>query len=104
MTYATDISDKIKSDFGDKAADVFAIFDEAIAKTEYLNQDRIVRCILFLAKKNIDTLKENIETAENDPRDVMLFAEYKGIGQEFHPIRIRDFNKTFAESELDVTE
>jgi hypothetical protein len=104
MTFATDISDKIKSDFGDKAADVFRILDEATAKTEYLNHNRIIRCILFLAEKNIGKLKKMIETAEYDPRDVMLFAEYIETGQQFHPKRIRDFNKPFAECEIDVKE
>ena len=104
MTYATDISDKIKSDFGDKAADAFTILDQAIAKTEYLNHNRIIRCILILAEKNIDKLKKKIKIAEYDPRDVMLLAEYKETGQRFHPKRIRDFNKTFAECEIDVKE
>jgi hypothetical protein len=104
MTYTKDITDKINSDFGDKAADVFTIFDEAIAKTEYLNLDRIIRCILFLAEKDIDKLKKNIEAAEFDPRSVMLWAEYKETVRRFHPKRIRDFNKTFDECETDAKE
>jgi hypothetical protein len=104
MTYTKDIRDKIESDFGDKASDVFKIFDEAISKTDYLNHNRIIRCILFLAEKNIDKLKKNIQTAEYDPRDVMLWAEYSNKGQTQKPKRIRDFNKTFDECETDVKE
>jgi hypothetical protein len=104
MTYATDIINKTKSDFGDKAIDVFTILNEAIAKAEYLKVNRIIRCILFLAEKDVEKLKKMIETAKQDPRDVMYWAEYKKTEQQFHPIRIRDFNKTFDECEIDVKE
>lgn len=104
MTYPKDIRGKIESDFGDTASDVFKILDEAISKTDYLNNNRIIRCILFLAGKNIDNLKKNIQTAEYDPRDVMFWAEYTNRGQAQKPTRIRDFNKTFDESEINVKE
>ena len=93
---------KIESDFGNKASNVFRIFDEAISKTDYLNHNRIIRCILFLAEKDIDKLKKNIQAAECDPRDVMLWAEYSNKGQDQKPKRIRNFNKTFNECEIDV--
>lgn len=104
MKYATDIVERIKSDFGDKAADVINIFDTAIAKTEYISTPRVIRCILFLAERNVEKLNEMIEAAQGDPRDVMLWAEYEGIGEPFHPKRIRDFNKMFDKSEDDVSE
>lgn len=102
MIYTKDIKDKIEADFGDKASDVFRIFDEAISQADYLNHNRIIRCILFLAKKDIDKLKSNIQAASYDPRDVMLWAEYFNNGQEQNPKRIRDFNKTFDECEIDI--
>ena len=104
MTYTNDIKDKIESDFGDKASDVFRLFDEAISKADYLDHHRIIRCILFLAEKDIDKLKRNIKAASYDPRDIMLWAEYFNKGQEQKPKRIRDFNKTFDECEIDVKE
>jgi hypothetical protein len=104
MNYTKDIRDKIESDFGDKANDVFKIFNESISKTNYLNHDRIIRCILFLAEKDINKVKKNIQMAEYDPRDVMLWAEYSNRGQEQKPKRIRDFNKPFDECETDVKE
>jgi len=104
MNYTKDIKDKIESDFGDRAKDVFKIIDEAISKTDYLNHNRIIRCILFLAEKDIDKLKKNIQTASYDPRDVMLWAEYSNRGQEQKPKRIRDFNKTFDDCMTDVKE
>ena len=103
MIYTTDIRKKIESDFGDKAAEVFGIFDDALSKTDYLNHFRIIRCIIFLSDKNIDELKKNIQVAIEDPRDVMLFAEYiRREGEK--PKRVRDFNKTFDQSEIDVKE
>jgi hypothetical protein len=106
MIYTKDIRDKIESDFVDQTSDVFRIFDEAFLKADYLNHNRIIRCILFLAEKDIDKLKRNIQAAECDPRDVMLWAEYlnKGQDQNQKPKRIRDFNKTFDECEVDVKE
>ena len=104
MNYTKDIRNKIESDFGDNASDVFRILDEAVSKADYLNHNRIIRCILFLAEKDIDKLKKNIQAANYDPRDVMLWAEYFNKGQEQQPKRIRDFNKTFDECETNVKE
>lgn len=102
--YAPDIREKIKTDFGEKAAHILEILDEAIAKTDYLSTPRIIRCILFLADGNMDKLKKMIVNAQHDTRDVLLWAEYEQIGEPFHPKRIRDFNKTFDECEIDVNE
>ena len=98
MIQTVDIREKIKSDFDDKALDVIAIFDEAISKADYLNNIRVIRCIIFLSDKNINKLKENIRVATCDPRDVILWAEYKNRGQGEQIKRIRDFNKPFDEA------
>jgi hypothetical protein len=101
-----DIRERINTDFGDKASDVIRIFDEAISKADYLNQDRIIRCVIYLSDKDLNKLKKNIETATYDPRDVMLWAEYKNRGQgEMDEVkRIRDFNKPFDQADKDVRE
>ena len=104
MIYPKDIKEKIDSDFAGKASQAYQILDEAISKTDYLNHNRIIRCIIFLADKDIDKLKKSIETATYDPRDVMLWAEYSDSDIEKTPKRIRDFNKTFDQSETDVQE
>ena len=102
MAYTKDISDKIESDFGNKASDVLKIFNDAISRTDYLNSDRIIRCILYLSDKDIEKLNRNIQAAVYDPRDVMFWAEYSN--REKKPKRIRDFNKKFDESETDLKE
>jgi len=104
MVDTFDIRERINSDFGDKASDVIKIFDEAISKADYLNQNRIIRCIIFLSDKDLNKLKKNIETATYDPRDVMLWAEYENRGQGEKIKRIRDFNKSFDQEDKDVRE
>src|SRR5688572_1800615 len=104
MIDTIDIRERIKSDFGDNASEVVRIFDEAISRTDYLNNNRIIRCIIFLSDKDIKKLMENIETATYDPRDVMLWAEYTNQGQGERIKRIRDFNKPFDEEHKDVKE
>ncbi len=106
MVDTLDIRERIIADFGDKASDVVKIFDEAISKADYLNHDRIIRCILYLSDKDLNKLKKNIETATYDPRDVMLWAEYKnrGQGEMDEVMRIRDFNKPFDQADKDVRE
>lgn len=104
MINITDINERIKTDFGDKASDAFEILKDAVVKTDYLNHPRIIRCIIFLSDKNIEKLKSNIQTAINDPRDVMFWAEYTKRDIEQNPKRVRDFNKTFDQSETNVKE
>lgn len=102
MISTKDIKERIESDFGDRASEVFKIFKDALSKTDYLNHDRIIRCILFLADKDVEKIKRNIESAIYDPRDVMLWAEYTNLGQGEKIKRIRDFNKTFDQADKNV--
>lgn len=99
-----DIIEKIHSDFGDKADLVIQTLRAAIAKHDYINHGRILRCIIYLADKNIDALKKYIDNAIGDPRDVMFWAEYINRGEGETPKRVRDFNKTFQNSENDIQE
>lgn len=99
-----DIKKKIESDFLNNSKEVYKLFEEAINKHDYLNNNRIIRCIIYLSKGNIETLKHSIKQAVSDPRDVMLWAEYINLGAGQNPKRIRDFNKTFEECETNVKE
>lgn len=73
-------------------------------KADYLNLGRIIRCILFLADRDIEKLKKNIEVATYDPRDVMLWAEYIPAESDKKYKRVRDFNKPFDQAERNVRE
>jgi hypothetical protein len=77
---------------------------KAIEKSDCLKTDRVIRCIIFLSKGNVADLKKYIETATNDTRDVMLWAEYEKLTGDTNFKRIRDFNKTFEECTDNVKE
>jgi hypothetical protein len=74
------------------------ILTEYLTKNEYLDSDRIIRCIVFLADNGIESFKSYLNSAKGDPRDVMWWAEYKNHDSLENSKRIRDFNKTFQEN------
>lgn len=100
MITSIDILNKIRSDFGEGAEEAYRILDEAIANCEYLNHDRIIRCVLFLAEKSLEGLKQRINVAMEDTRDVILWAEYTNLEDGKEPKRIRNFNNPFESSEM----
>jgi hypothetical protein len=104
MTFKDDIKARIQTDFGENAITATTMLIDAINKVDYLKTDRVIRCIIFLAKGNLTDLNKYIETATFDTRDVMLWAEYEGLKENENPKRVRDFNKTFTESSKDVNE
>jgi hypothetical protein len=95
-----DIIDKIKKEFIDKNDQIEAI--------KILSQDwlieiqpdfRVPRCILFLTHGNIEELNRNYQSCQEDPRNVMLWAEYDDYSNW-----IRDFTKPFGEEEILIDE
>lgn len=104
MTFKDDINARIRTDFGENSSKATTMLLDAINKVEYLKTDRVIRCIIFLAKGNLADLNKYIETATFDTRDVMLWAEYEGLKESEKPKRVRDFTKTFTESSKDVNE
>ena len=104
MTFKEDITTRIKIDFGIKSDEVFERLTQAIEKTEYISNDRVIRSIIFLSEGNLQELNRYIEVATYDTRDVMFWAEYENLNNNSNPKRIRDFNKTFEESTNDVKE
>jgi len=95
MTFKDDIIKRINSDFGERATEATKLLFDAINKVDYLKTDRVIRCIIYLAKGNLTDLNNYIESATIDTRDVVLWAEYTGIDETKIPKHIRDFNKTF---------
>lgn len=104
MIFKDDINTKIQTDFGENETKAKTILIAAINKVDYLKTDRVIRCIIFLAKGNLTDLENYIEAATYDTRDVMLWAEYEGLKENENPKRVRDFNKTFIDSTKDVNE
>lgn len=95
MTFKQDIQQRIKLDFKDSAGKANELLSNAISETDYLKTDRVIRCIVFLAKGDLNMLEKYINNAVFDTRDVMLWAEYEKQEGELNFKRIRDFNRTF---------
>jgi hypothetical protein len=101
-----DIKNKIQSDFGYNTDEVTQLIEKEILSDECLNRstifngnsDRIIRCVIYLANKNMDDLKKYVKAAKGDPRDVMFWAEYINHNEK-HPMHVRDFNKPFDVAE-----
>jgi hypothetical protein len=104
MTFKKDIIIRINSDFGNDADKALRTLNAGIDQAEYLKTDRVIRCIIFLAKGNLIDLEKYIQAATFDSRDVMLWAEYEKLNGDFNYKRLRDFNKTFEECSDNVKE
>ncbi len=104
MTFNEDINLRILNDFEENANKATTMLIDAINKADYLETDRVIRCIIFLAKGNLTDLNKYIETAAFDTRDVMLWAEYEKLSSDLNYKRKRNFNKTFDECSNDLKE
>jgi hypothetical protein len=104
MIFKDDIYIKIHTDFGVNANMAATMLMDAINKADYLKTDRVIRCIIFLAKGNLTDLGKYIETATFDIRDVMLWAEYEKLSGDLNYKRLRDFTNTFDECTINVKE
>jgi len=104
MTFKDDIIARINTDFGVSADKATKMLIGASTKVDYLKTDRVIRCIIFLAKGNLTELNKYIEKATFDTRDVMLWAEYEKLNGDLNFKRLRDFNKFFEKCSIDVKE
>ena len=104
MAFKDDINERIQTDFGENASRATTLLIDAINKVDYLKTDRVIRCIIFLAKGNLTDLNKYIETATFDTRDVMLWAEYEKLSGDLNYKRLRDFNNTFEGCTSNVKE
>jgi hypothetical protein len=102
--FKDDINKRIQIDFGENSTKARTMLINAIDQVSYLNTDRVIRCIIFLAKGDLTDLNKFIEKATYDTRDVMLWAEYDKLSDELNYKRQRDFNKTFDECSNNVKE
>ena len=104
MTFKEDIVKRIKTDFGEESGKALKALYDAVKKTDYLETDIVIRCIIFLANGNIEDLNKYIDAARIDTRDVMLWAEYEYLGSDSNYKRLHDFNKTFEECSNTIKE
>ena len=76
------------------------ILSEYLDKYDYLNSDRIIRCVIFLADNGIESFKSFLKSAKGDPRDVMYWAEYENRESLDNNKKVRNFNKSFEENKI----
>lgn len=101
--FAEDIIRQLEADFGALAPQAVALLNRALEATEYLNNSRYIRCIIFLANKELGQLKTYIAAAIQDPWDVVYWAEY--VNRESGKLkRVRDFNQSFEANDLSSRE
>lgn len=88
-----DIYQKIVRDFGDRSAQTIEKIEALEAATKGLVDDRLIRCIVYLANGDLDSLDVWINQARLDWRDVIMNAEYSGPDEQ----QVRDFRRPFVE-------
>lgn len=91
-----DIIEEMHSRFTTDFDYAYKLLEDYLAESDDLYKDRIIRCVIYLTKDGITQLKKNLAAARQDPRDVMLWAEYDNPA---NPTRVRDFDKTFQENQ-----
>jgi hypothetical protein len=95
-----DIINEMKIRFESDFNSANKILSEYLNKYDYLNSDRIIRCVIFLVDNGIESFKSFLESAKGDPRDVMYWAEYENRESLDNTKRVRNFNKSFEENKI----
>lgn len=89
-----DILERINLDFEEDSAKIIDLLNPLIGKTDYISIDRVTRCILFLAKGDVEKLKFYVSAAISDARDVVFWAEYADHSND-SPLKVNDFSQPF---------
>lgn len=97
----SDIIKKINEDFVDDSGKVIDLFNGYLLNSHEKGYERVIRCIIFLAKKSVKGIEKGIQQANIDSRDVMFWAEYVELESDT-PKRVRDFKKPFNKNDLNI--
>ena len=92
MVLAQDIIDRLNRDFEDpgEAALALSVLADFAEEKQELSNDRIYRCIVFVARGDLNRLGEAIDLAKIDYRDLIVWAEYDEKRE-----RVRDLSFPF---------
>lgn len=90
MNLPPDIELRIERDFVDMAER--SAVKELFVGLEVQEKERVVRCILFVAKGNLDMLRKMEVLARTDYRDVIMAGEYEYPTDR----RLRNLNEPFS--------
>ena len=89
MNLPNDINLRIKNDFS--LTEDQKLVENILSSLKINERDRVVRCILYIAKGNINSICEMERLAKIDYRDVIMSGEYEYPSGK----RLRDFNEPF---------
>ena len=89
---ARDIWGKVNRDFGtpEEAALALSVLADFVDQNQELASDRLLRCIVFVAKGDLNRLEKAIDLAKEDYRDLIVWAEYDEKSK-----RVRDLTNPF---------
>ena len=82
-----DIRTRIRRDFD---ADKLTAVENLLSQYNGKESERVIRCIIHLSNGSFQKLEHNYKTANEDYRDIILFAEYDKEDR-----KINDFSKPF---------
>lgn len=92
--FGNDIQRRLETEFEGAASSVVDELEKFIVAYQRLAGtqpgDRVIRCVIYLARGNREHLTHYIKAALDDPRNVMLWAEYDQDDR-----RINNFNMPF---------
>ena len=95
----SDIIQEMQIRFESEYPEAQKLLGKYVTENEYLDSDRIIRCIIFLSNNGLESFKSYLESAKTDPRDLMWWAEYeRPTNATDKTQRIYDFNKPFSEN------
>jgi len=79
MVDAADVERIVRRDFpSEQVAEVVAVLNEYGTESWQRETHRVRLAVLKLAAGNMEKLRQGIETAKKDYRDVLAYAEYPG--------------------------
>ena len=89
---ARDIWGKVNKDFEtpEEAALALSVLADFVDQNQELASDRLLRCIVFVAKGDLNRLEKAIDLAKEDYRDLIVWAEYDEKSK-----RVRDLTNPF---------
>jgi hypothetical protein len=92
MMLARDIWGKVNKDSEtpEEAALALSVLADFVDQNQELASDRILRCIVFVAKGDLNRQEKAIDLAKKDYRDLIVWAEYDEESE-----RVRDLSNPF---------
>jgi hypothetical protein len=92
MMMTRDIWGRVNKDFEtpEEAALALSVLADFVDQNQELASDRILRCIVFVAKGDLNRQEKAIDLAKKDYRDLIVWAEYNEKSE-----RVRDLTNPF---------